>query len=166
MNDSEVRIVRLEPMRVAWVRSVGESPERAAWEKLQKWASPKGLLNDPQGHPVFGFNNPSPSPKCKDYGYEFWVVVDPGVTGEGEIGIRDVEGGLYAVVSCRLQGDPAGTVQEVWRKLWNWAQSDGRHRWRKTHELERCVNPGAPDRDLILDLYLPIEERPAPLQAR
>jgi Methyltransferase domain len=36
---------------------------------------PRGLLKDPEQHPVFGFNNPNPSPDRKQYGYEFWMRV-------------------------------------------------------------------------------------------
>jgi len=38
-----VRIEKLESMRVASVRAVGEHPEPEAWEKLKAWAEPKGI---------------------------------------------------------------------------------------------------------------------------
>ena len=44
MSDLDVRIVKLEPMRVASVRAVSESPEVDAWSKLRSWAEPKGFL--------------------------------------------------------------------------------------------------------------------------
>ena len=58
MTESDVRIVKLEPMRVASVRAISETPERDAWEKVRTWAEPKGLLADIEKHPIFGFNNP------------------------------------------------------------------------------------------------------------
>src|SRR5574341_504661 len=57
----KVNIVKLAPMRIASIRALSETPERDAWEKLRAWANPKGLLDDSDKHPVFGFNNPSPS---------------------------------------------------------------------------------------------------------
>jgi hypothetical protein len=42
MSELEIRIVELEPMRVASVYGFGESPELQAWEKLIAWAGPKG----------------------------------------------------------------------------------------------------------------------------
>jgi DNA gyrase inhibitor GyrI len=65
MNTINVRIEKLEPMRVASVRVVSEHPEAEAWERLKAWAEPQGLLQNPQQHPVFGFNNPNPSPARK-----------------------------------------------------------------------------------------------------
>jgi DNA gyrase inhibitor GyrI len=159
MSDLEVGIVRLEPMRVACVRAISKTPERDAWEKLRTWASPKGLLNDLEKHPIFGFNNPNPSPDRKEYGYEFWIRIDACIDTEGEIGIKEFPGGLYAATKCKLQGDPSGSVAEVWKKLWDWAQISEKYRWRRTHELEQTYNPQAAEDDIILGLYLPIEER-------
>jgi len=158
MSDLKVRLVRLEPMRVACFRAVGANPERDAWEKLRSWAAPKGLLNNMGKHSIFGFNNPNPSKDRPEYGYEFWISVGPAVAGEREIEVKDFSGGLYAVASCRLQGDPEGSVPQVWRSLWDWVQASGKYKWRKTHELEQCGNPEADVKDIELDLYLPIEE--------
>ena len=121
------------------------------------WAGPKGLLDKSEEHPIFGFNNPPPSPDRKEYGYEFWIRVDPGTESEGEVGVKDFPGGLYAVTSCKLKGDPKGNVFEVWQQLLAWVQSSN-YKWRRTHELERSLDPGASEDDLVLDLYLPIEE--------
>ena len=157
MGNLNVRVERLEPMRVAAVRRISETPERDAWEQLRSWAESNGLLAHPERHPVFGFNNPPPSKGRKEYGYEMWMRVDPGVSGGERIEPKNFPGGLYAVTSCKLVGDPQGTVAEVWHKLLKWIR-DNNYRWRKTHELERIHNPLAPEQEIILDLYLPIEE--------
>jgi len=143
-------------MRVAYVMAISETPERDAWDKMLAWAEPKGLLNDLEKHPVFGFNNPSPSPDRKDYGYEFWIRVDPGIEPEGEIELKDFEGGEYAVITCKLIGDPLGTVPGIWMKLWEWVQTS-QHTMRKVHELEKLRNPLESEEDMMVDLYLPVE---------
>ena len=89
MPDLTVRIEKLEPMTVASSRAFSESPEPQAWEQLRAWAEPKGLLDDVEKHPVFGFNNPSPSPGSKEYGYEFWIGVGPDIEPEGEIEAKE-----------------------------------------------------------------------------
>ena len=58
MQDMDVRIVELEPMRVAFTRAVSSSPEKDAWATLEAWAEKNGLLDDPGKLKVFGFNNP------------------------------------------------------------------------------------------------------------
>ncbi len=158
MSDLEVRIVRLDPMRVASVRVISESPEVDAWGKLRSWAEPKGLLRDDAQHPIFGFNNPNPTAEIKEYGYELWIKVGADIESEGEIEVKDFPGGLYAVATCSLIDDPSGrNVLETWKALWNWVKSS-KYKWRRTHELEKVHDPMAAEKDLILDLYLPIEE--------
>ena len=151
MNASNVRIEKLEPMRVASVNVVSEHPEAEAWERLKAWAEQRGLLKDPRQHPVFGFNNPAPSPDRKEYGYEFWIRVGPGVTSGGPVEVKEIAGGRFAVMTHRGYPNP-----QVWKQLWDWVQSSS-YRWRKTHELERIHDPLAPEAEVIFDLYLPIE---------
>jgi DNA gyrase inhibitor GyrI len=155
--DLDVRIVRLNPMRVASWRAVSRTPERDAWQKLAAWAEPKGLLNNLEKHPVFGFNNPNPSPERPEYGYEFWIRIDAKNEPEGDIEVKEFPGGLYAVTTCQLQGDPLGNVPEIWMMLGEWVQSSD-HKWRPTHELEKPQDPLASEDDMVLDLFLPITE--------
>jgi DNA gyrase inhibitor GyrI len=150
VSNLDVRIEELEPMRIASVRVISESPEQDAWQKLKAWAGPKGYLEDPEEHPIFGFNNPNPSPDRRGYGYEFWIRVLPDEEPEGEIDIQDFVGGLYAVTTIKGLPNP-----EVWMSLWNWIQSSP-YEWRKTNELERAHDPLAPQDEMMFDLYLPI----------
>jgi len=157
MADLGVSIVTLEPMRVASVRAISETPERDAWKKARAWALPRGLLDDVEEHPVFGFNNPDPSPDRKEYGYEFWIRIGPEIEPEGEIEAKEFAGGLYAVTTCEVRGDPWETIPAAWKRLLDWCRSSryrmGNHQW-----LEKVRDPRASEGDLVLDLYLPIEE--------
>lgn len=156
MNALAVEIVELPPMVVASFRAVSKSPERDAWAMLRTFAEPRGLLEHPEAHPVFGFNNPNPTQELEEYGYELWIRIEPNTELGGEIETKDFPGGLYAVARCSLYGDPRGNVLEIWKQLWDWVQSS-KYSWRNTHELEKAVDARVPERDLVLDLYLPIE---------
>jgi len=163
MKELKVSIVRLEPMRVASARIISETPERDAWEKMRTWAEPKGLLEDIEKHPVFGFNNPNPSPDRKEYGYEFWIRVEPDIEPEGEIEIKEFEGGLYAVTTCKLKEEleseffqKAGYL-ESWKKIVDWVKSS-EYKFGKHQALEKAHDPGASEEELVLDLYCPVEE--------
>ncbi len=163
MATFEARIVKLSPIRVASVHAYGESPERDAWEKMEAWAGPLGLLDDTEKHPVFGFNNPNPSPGSNKYGYEFWMAVDPEIEAGPGVEMKQFEGGTYAVASCNLLEEinseffKTEGFLESWQKLIDWAEEknlkQGDHQ-----ALEKPHDPRAPESELILDLYLPIEE--------
>ena len=163
MKEFEVKIVRLEPMRVASVQVISTTPENDAWEKMRAWAEPKGLLEDLEKNPVFGFNNPNPSPDRREYGYEFWIRVEPDVKPEGDVKIKEFEGGLYAVTTCKLKEELESEFfqkegyLESWKKIVEWVKSS-KYRHGRHQGLEKAHDPNASEEELVLDLYCPIEE--------
>jgi AraC family transcriptional regulator len=157
MSEESVRIVNLTPARVTSVHAFGQQPEDMAWQKLEAWARPKGLLNAPDKHRIFGFNNPSPSPGSPNYGYEFWITIGPEIKPEAGVEIKDFPGGLYAVLRWDGLDDPYQGIPNTWKKLVAWRERSryisGNHQWLEEHiksELEGV--------DFILDLYLPISD--------
>jgi DNA-binding transcriptional ArsR family regulator/DNA gyrase inhibitor GyrI len=163
MKEFDVRVVTLEPMRVASVQVISETPEPDAWERMRAWAEPKGLLENLEEHPVFGFNNPNPSPGKTEYGYEFWIRVGPDIKPEGHVKIKQVEGGLYAVTTCNLKEELESQFfrengyLESWKKITEWVESSTYHLG--SHQcLEKAHDPDASEGSLILDLYCPLEE--------
>ncbi len=152
MSELEVRIVELEPLRVASAYGFGESPEEQAWAQITAFAEAKGLLDKP--HRFFGFNNPDPAPGSPNYGYEQWITVGSEVTAEGEatVEIKEFPGGLYAVT--RVGG--IEHIGRTWKQLAEWGEDSAyriaHHQW-----LEECFTPPRPPFDeMELDLYLPI----------
>ena len=153
MNDLTVRIVTLEPLRVASFHGFGPNPEHLAAEKLVAWAGPRGDLTDIAHHRIFGFNNPNPSPGSPNYGYEFWIVVGPEVAPTAEVPIKEFAGGRYAVTRCRgVEG-----IGATWGRLVAWL-SDSQHGHAAHQWLEEHLNPVFPaaEDELLLDLYAPI----------
>jgi DNA-binding HxlR family transcriptional regulator/DNA gyrase inhibitor GyrI len=164
MKDIEVTIVELGPMRVASAQAIGESPENAAWDKMRAWAEPRGLLEDLETHPVFGFNNPDPQPGTKEYGYEFWMKVGPQEEPEGDIQMKEVPGGLFAVTTCNLKEELESEFFKEsgyllsWKKLVDWVESSSYSMDCDIQCLEKAHDPDASVDELILDLYCPIKK--------
>ncbi len=154
MNRLTVRVVRLEPMRVATAYGFGVNPEERAWHTLVAWAAPKGLLDNPEEHPIFGLNNPYPVPDNPRYGYEFWIKVGPEVEPEGYIRIEEFFGGLYAVTRCEVNGHPE-QIPATWQKLAEWCKENdhplGRH-----PALERFLTSPGDLEHLVMDLCCPV----------
>jgi effector-binding domain-containing protein len=154
MSELEVRIVEMEPMRVASAHGFGESPEGLAWEKIQAFAQAKGL--DTASVRFFGFNNPSPSPGSPNYGYEQWMTVGPEVEAEGEIVIKEIPARRYAVT--RFQG--LENIGRVWQELVLWFQDSP---YSKPPHWTECLEelhggPAGPQEEWVFDLYLPIAD--------
>ncbi len=161
MNDLEVKIVRLDPLRVAATHGFGESPEGMAWEKLRAFMDAQGILDEIDAHHYFGFNNPSPSSASPNYGYEQWVTIGPDVQAEGGAQIKDFPGGLYAVTRCDLTN-----IERQWKRLVAWCEDSpyrmAHHQWlEESLTPERGLNMAQEPFDPsahVLDLYLPISE--------
>jgi len=152
MSELDVRIVTVDPMRVASAYGFGDSPEIQAWDKILAFAHAKGF--DREEARFFGFNNPDPSPGSPNYGYEQWITVGPDVEPEGDIRIIDFGGGLYAVT--RFKG--LRNIGPVWKQLVQWLEDSpyrkGRHQW-----LEELLTPlESPQEEWEFILYLPISE--------
>lgn len=162
-KDLKVEIVRLEPMTVASVQAISKSPEDDAWKKMVAFAEPRGLLKDLKKNPIYGFNNPNPEEGKEEYGYEFWIRINPDMELERSVTKKEFSGGLYAVTRCNLTQEAASAymhehgVSESWARLNEWFKSSGykkgNHQW-----LEKSINPNKPDEDLLLDLYFPLEK--------
>ena len=155
MTPLKVEIVQLEPMRVASTYGFGTNPEEIAWKKMEEWASPRGLLERPYSHPIFGFNNPYPTPDHPRYGYEFWISVDPDMEPEGDVRIVEFFGGLYAVARCEVEGNPASAIPATWKNLADWCKAN-RHPLAHHPALERFFASPVDPEHLVLDLYCPI----------
>jgi DNA gyrase inhibitor GyrI/DNA-binding transcriptional ArsR family regulator len=155
----DIRIVKLESMRVASAHAIGKSPEPIAHEKLMRWAEKKGFFEGTQEeHPVFGFNNPDPSSDKEEYGYEFWIRVGSEIQSEDEIKVKDFEGGLYAVTTTKLISNDENMIP-AWKQLADWVNNHDKYKMEKRIFLEHHLNPRAAPEDLVLDLYCPIEEK-------
>jgi AraC family transcriptional regulator len=159
MEKLNVHIIKLEPQRVASFYAFGPSPEEQAWKKLEAWAGPRGYLDDPERHRIFGFNNPDPAPGSPNYGYEFWITISPEIEPEGEMRVLKFTGGLYAV--SRLIDPfvaPYDKIPEGWKQLVMWMEDSpykhGAHQWLEEHLRTEQTPPGA----WSMDLYLPIIE--------
>jgi effector-binding domain-containing protein len=154
MSELNVRIVRMEPMRVASAHGFGASPEEEAWNRILAFAESKGL--DQKGARFFGFNNPNPSPGSPNYGYEQWMVVGPEVAGEDEITIKEIPARTYAVLGC----EGLHVIGERWQQLVTWFEDSP---YRKPPHYYQCLEelltaPDAPLEEYAFDLYLPIAE--------
>lgn len=157
MDEMNVQIVSLPPMRVICFNGFGPSPEIQAWEKLSTWAKAHDLWEKP--HRLFGYNNPDPSPGSPNYGYDAWMTVDESVQAEGEGRIIDFPGGLYAVTTVHA-GPQGEGIYETWQQLAAWVEQS---KYRAEYCQRLCLEESLPVTPrvaggFVLDLYEPITE--------
>jgi DNA gyrase inhibitor GyrI len=146
-----VRIEELPSMWVAGCRAVGVSPEVEVWSRLSAWAGAAGLLEDPEGYPIFGLYRAAHQAGDPEHGYELWIRVDEEMGVPEGMERCEFEGGLYAVTdwSAGLGRD----LDQRWEELEGWVQMS-EYGFGEHQRLERLKNFGE---DLgTRELYLPI----------
>lgn len=155
MEEIQVSIVRIEPMKVISAKGFGESPEIAAQEKLLQWARSKGLLDTDPPPRFFGFNNPDPEPGNPNYGYELWMTVPDSAQPEDGLDLKIFEGGLYAATDLIS----VWKIPETWQALMRWQESSrytlGSHQYLEEHV--KFID--LPFDEYEMRLYLPVIER-------
>ena len=156
LTDNDVRLIKLQPMRVAYYRHISTSPEGDAWDVMNKWVKAKGL-DQLFSTRYFGFDNPSPKEGQPEYGYEVWVNVSDDVEESGEIKIKDVPGGLYAVTTTF-----GPEIPQRWRALVQWVKDGNKYGMAHQQCLEEHLVSDDVSNDfevMQLDLYLPVRKK-------
>lgn len=149
----EIRVLRLRPMKVAYYRVISDQPENDAWNVMNPWIK-ENKLNELFTTRYMGFNNPNPTPDSNTYGYEVWITVTDNVTGNDEIGIKEFEGGLYAVASTNMYD-----IVQSWQLLYNQINKNedyviDERRWIEEHLI---LDENSWGSNMQVDLYCPIK---------
>jgi AraC family transcriptional regulator len=93
----EVQVETVPATRVAFMRHVGGYADvGTTWARLFSWIVPRGLFRADTRTIGICHDDPEVAPfdKCR---YDAAVTVPLDVLGEGEVGIQEIPGGLYAV---------------------------------------------------------------------
>jgi DNA gyrase inhibitor GyrI len=153
----EVRIEHLEPMTVASFSSYGPEPEDEGKKKVAAWMEKMHLQTGAENHRVFGFDTTGPTPATENRGYEYWVEVPADFESDGDVKIKHVPGGKYAVYRIPKFGNPWETIPAGWQALVLW-QEDSAYKMGSNQCLERIIPQGdQPESECPMDLYLSIE---------
>lgn len=151
----EVKIQTLEPMRVAYVRSIGPYEQcEAAWNQLCGWAGPKGLLGPSTVFVGLSHDDPESTPADK-IRYDACITVDESVEPEGQVGVKEIEAVECAVV---LHKGPYTDLHKTYAYLCGvWGASSGRE-FGSQAGLEFYLNDpqSTPPEELLTEIWLPL----------
>lgn len=156
----KVEVKNESPKRVAFVRHIGPYPEcTKAWEKLCSWAGPRGLFQPGVAFIGLCYDDPEVTPPEK-IRYDACITVDETVKAEGEIGIQEIPGGLYAMTTHHGSYSKLG---ETYAQLCGqWIPRNGYdHRSQPCHEVYLNSPEDTDEAELLTDIYVPIEKEGA-----
>jgi len=155
-TNMDVRIERLQPLRVAFVRHVGPYQEvHQAWGKVCARLGKEGLLGAESHFIGVCYDDPEVTAPEK-LRYDACVTVDSDFAAHDEIGVQTLPGGEFAVVThC----GPYEQLSQTYAALFGqWLPHSGRE-LRSQPSLEFYLNDpeGTDPEDLLTDIYAPLE---------
>jgi AraC family transcriptional regulator len=153
-----VRIEKLSPRRVAFLRHVGPFETAGpTFHQLFVWAGQQNLFRANTLAIGICPDDPEVTPTDK-LRFDCCLTVDDGVQPEGEVGVQTIEGGEYAVVTHR---GPYSQLGEVYRYLYGvWLPTSGREpRDIPAFEIYRNSPADTPPEALLTDICVPLGAR-------
>ncbi len=152
----EVEIKNLEPIRVAFVRHMGPYDQcGSAWGTLCGYAGPKGYMRPDTLAIGISYDDPDVTPPEK-LRYDACITVGDDFQPAGEVGVQDIAGGDYAVVTHL---GPYDGLKETYRKIFReWVPNCGRElRSQPCFEIYRKDPNTTPPEELVTEIYVPLE---------
>jgi len=152
----DVKILKKDSRKVAFVRHIGPYIQCGeAWEKLCRWAGPRGLLNRNTTFLGLSYDDPEVTPADK-IRYDACITVGADVQPEGEIGVQEIPAGDFAVY---LHKGPFEKLIDTYGALCGrWLPESGRE-IKDQSSVEIYLNDPnttAPE-DLLVEIQIPLE---------
>jgi len=152
----DVRMERLEGMRVAFIRHVGPYQSvGAAWGRLMSWAWPRGLCGPHTRMLGICHDDPEITGPEK-LRYDAAITLAAPIEPQGEVGVQELEGGEYAVA---LHKGPYERLGETYAQICGqWLPASGRE-LRSAPTLEFYLNSPemTPPEELLTRICVPVE---------
>jgi AraC family transcriptional regulator len=154
----DVKVEKLEPTRVAFVRHIGPYNECGrAWDRLCAHLGKQGLLGPDTRFIGLCYDDPDVTPADK-IRYDACATIGGDFEPVGEIGVQEIAGGEYARTT---HFGPYDKLSETYANLFGqWLPHSGRE-CRSAPCLEfYLTDPENTDpEDLVTDIYVPLENQ-------
>ncbi len=151
----DVKLLKMDPMRVAFVRHTGPYQEVGeAWGRLCGWAGPRGLFGPQTRMLGLCHDDPEVTPPDK-IRYDACMTVGPNVQAEGEVGVQETPGGEYAMTVH--QGPYENLAKTYAAVCGQWLPQQGREP-KSGPSIEIYLNSPEETKpeDLVTEVYVPV----------
>lgn len=155
MMNTTIEIKSMPEMKVIYYRHSGEFQKiKHAYEKLAKWAAPRGLLDNPEAKTLTVYHDDPSVTSMENVRQSACLVVGEDVKGEGEIGTMTVPGGKFAVGHFEINPEE---FEQAWNTMCHWLSESGYQPGdANPYELYHHPNPGS-GKYFSVDICIPIK---------
>jgi AraC family transcriptional regulator len=161
VKNQQVEVKELPEMTVAYVRHVGPFQGDAElfeklWERLMKWAGPRGLAEGPGVEYIIVYHDTPEITDDAKLRVSVCITVPEDTQVDGEIGKMTVPGGKYALARFRLAppeyGQAWGWTYGTWLPESGYQPDD-----RPAFEWYRTPNEMGPNGEMLVDIVIPVK---------
>ncbi|HPS26243.1 MAG TPA: AraC family transcriptional regulator [Bacteroidales bacterium] len=154
--DTKIEIKEMPEINVVYCRHIGQFNQIGkSYEKLMKWAGPRGLLNFPKTKTITVYHDDPAITSIEQVRQSACITVENDVKVDGEIGKMKLEGGKYAVGHFEI--DEKG-FEKAWNTMCLWFTESG-YQPGNGYPYELYYN--SPDEDtkrrFVLDICIPVQ---------
>jgi len=150
-----IKVQEKPDMQVIYCRHTGAFNQIGkAYEKLMKWAGPRGLLG-PDSHGITIYHDDPSVTEIDKVRQSACLLVNQDVKVEGEIGKMILPGGQYATGHFEIQ---ESQFEEAWNTMCLWFTESG-YEPGEGYSFEYYYNnhSGRPDHLFVLDICIPVK---------
>jgi AraC family transcriptional regulator len=154
MNGS-VEVKEIPALEVAYLSHVGDKNIEAAFERLMKWARPKGLLDVPDFKMLLIFHDSFKITEADKVRMSVGILLKQPVAVEGEVSLTKIAAGKYIIGRFEI---PLDAFEKSWTSLFVWLNEHGYKTTNKPpFEIYHNDFRTHPEKKSIVDMYIPID---------
>ncbi len=152
--NATIKIKKMPKMELAYVSSIGPQNLETAYQKLMKWATPQGLMNE-QTKMITIYHDSFKVTEAIKVRMSACVLLNKPIEAAGEIGLTSIEEGEFIVGSFEIG---LKEFEKSWTGLFIWMNENG-YKKADGNPFEIFHNNfnEHPERKAIVDFYIPIE---------
>lgn len=153
--NTNIQVKEMPALNLVYCRHTGPFDQiGAAYEKLMKWAGPRGLLSVENLKTVTVYHDDPKVTAIEKLRQSACITADRDVKVSGEFGKLTVEGGKYAVGRFEIGVDG---FERAWDSMCNWFADSGYQPGEgNSYELYHNDHREHPEQKFILDICIPV----------
>lgn len=156
--DTKIEIKEMPEFNVAYIRHMGAFAEIGkVYERLMKWAGPRGLIN-PEMKAITVYHDDPSITSIEKVRQDACITINSDVKVEGEVGRSVIKGGKYAVGHFEIKMSDTNGFEKAWNTMCNWFTGSGYQPGDGDHyELYYNHTSQHPEGMFILDICIPVK---------